>query len=443
MRKFTCITLFLSFCWGYALQAQTAKQGTIKAFVNFNLLTMEDSIPKMAQTVIIKNDQILKIGASKEVKVPANALVIDGQNKQFLIPGLTDTHVHLQPKKSREWIRAFINRGVTTVFNLSGKQKILKMREEVKQGKLIGPDIYTGGFGGILPALNRAGFKKVSLARIERAILKQKAQGYDMLKVANQLTMAQYAHILKIAKREGMHVNGHIPRTLTAEDALQVGQKSFAYTEEFIYTQFTKFNEQAVIAFAKKAAKHNTWLMANIVGYEKIAQTWGRPQVMDSILQLPASKRWHPKVMKIFAKDWYGRRDISGRQYVEKIYQFYFPIVKHFHQAGVKMLVGTNTVLPLVAPGESVAEEIIRLTKASLSPYEALKAATSNPGEYAQLFISPKIRFGKIKEDYKAHLVVLPSNPLQNLEVLKKPIGVLLRGHWYDQVTLKKLVDWD
>ena len=26
MRKFMCITLFLSLCWGYALQAQTPKQ---------------------------------------------------------------------------------------------------------------------------------------------------------------------------------------------------------------------------------------------------------------------------------------------------------------------------------------------------------------------------------------------------------------------------------
>lgn len=443
MSRSTFIILYISLFWGHALQAQTAKQSPVKAFVNFHLLTMEDSIPKLSQTVIIKNDKIIQIGASQEVKVPANALVIDGKNRQFLIPGLTDTHVHLPPKKSREWIRAFIHSGVTTVFNLSGKQKILNMRKEVKQGKLIGPDIYTGGFGGVLPALNRSGFKKVSLDRIERAILKQKAQGYDMLKVANQLTLAQYAHILKVARREGLHVNGHIPRTLTAEDALRVGQKSFAYTEEFIYTQFTTFDEQEVVAFAQKAAKQKTWLMANIIGYEKIAQTWGRPQVVDSILALPESKRWHPKVIKIFAKNWYGRRDKKGREYVEKVYQFYFSIVKHFHQAGVKMLVGTNTVLPLVAPGESVLEEIKRLIKASLPPYEALKAATSNPGKYAQLFINPKARFGKIKENYTAHLVVLASNPLQNLEVLKKTIGVLLRGQWYDRAALQKLVKWD
>ncbi|OJJ21463.1 hypothetical protein BKI52_13015 [marine bacterium AO1-C] len=445
-RKTIYLTIATMLMWVGSNKAQNITnndQTRITAFVNVHVLTMSDSVPRLSQTVIIENGKIAEIGASGDIQIPENALVIDGQNQKFLIPGLTDTHVHLHRKKSREWIRSFVHSGVTTVFNLAGRRKILKMRDDIRAHKLIGPDIYTAGYGGVMRALNRSKFKEVTLEKIEKAILKQKKQGYDMLKIANQLTIEQYAHILKVAKREGMHVTGHIPRNLKADDALRVGQNSFAHTEEFIYTKFTKFDEKEVVEFAKKVAKQKSWLIANIIAYEKIRETWGRPKVTDSILKLPETKRLHPSIRKLYAEQWYGSRDVKSRWYVEKVFKFYFPIVRHFHQAGVKILVGTDTAFPLTPPGESVIDEIKHLTKAGLSPYESLKAATANPGEYIKHFINPKAKFGQIKENYKAHLVLLDTNPLNDLDTLKKPVGVMLGGKWYNKEALDKMVQWD
>ena len=45
------------------------------------------------QTVMIKDDIISNIQSSKKIKLPADATVIDGTGK-FLMPGLTDAHVH-------------------------------------------------------------------------------------------------------------------------------------------------------------------------------------------------------------------------------------------------------------------------------------------------------------------------------------------------------------
>lgn len=443
MSRSTFIILYISLFLGHALQAQTAKQSPVKAFVNFHLLTMEDSIPKLSQTVIIKNDKIVQIGASQEVKVPAHALVIDGQHKQFLIPGLTDAHVHLHQKDAHEWVSAFVHSGVTTVLNLKGYASILKLRDRIRNRKIIGPDVYTSGCSGVVTKLKRKGFRKVSLKQIERNILKDKRKGYDFIKVYGQATLKQYEHLLKVAQREGVHAMGHIPRNLTADDALRLGQKSFAHAEEFVYTQFRKLKEEKVPLFAKKAAAHQSWLVANLVAYQKIMQTWGRPQVIDSVLRLPETKRLHPAIIGVYDRDWYGRRRAMFRPYITKVYPFLHIITRHFHQAGVKILAGTDTAFPLAPPGESLIEEITLLVQAGLSPYEALKAATANAGAYVQLFIDKKARFGKIKENYTAHLVVLTSNPLQNLEVLKRPMGVLLRGQWYDRAALQKLVKWD
>jgi imidazolonepropionase-like amidohydrolase len=45
------------------------------------------------QTVVITNDLISNIAPSSKIKIPANAIVIDGKGK-YLFPGLTDAHVH-------------------------------------------------------------------------------------------------------------------------------------------------------------------------------------------------------------------------------------------------------------------------------------------------------------------------------------------------------------
>lgn len=441
MNKSIYLVFIIFVCWVCNSNAQT-NQVSVKAFINVNVLTMSDSVPKASQTVIIKDDKIVQIGASKDVQVPANALVINGQNKQFLIPGLTDAHVHLHRTGSEEWVRAFINSGVTTVLNLGGYPKVLKIRADIRNHQIIGPDIYTAGRSGVVRKLKRKGFRKVSLKRIEKNILRDKAKGYDFIKVYGQLTLKQFEHMLKVAKREGIHAMGHIPRNLSADDALRLGQKSFAHAEEFVYTKFQKFDETKVAPFAKKAATHNTWLVANLVAYQKILQTWGRPQVMDSILRLPETKRLHPELIKIYAQDWYGSRSAKGRWYPKKVYAFLFHITRHFHNAGVKILAGTDTAFPLAAPGESLIDEIQLLVKAGLSPYEALKAATANPGEYIKLFVDKKAKFGKVKKNYKAHLVLLDSNPLQDLRILRKPAGVMLRGKWYNKTALKKLITW-
>jgi len=297
--------MLIGLLWGCTNNAQNftiTDQEPIKAFLNVHVLTMQDSIPRMSQTVLIKNDKIIEIGSSKDIQIPDGAKIIDGNHTKYLIPGLTDTHVHLGHKGSEEWIRAYIHSGVTTVLNLGGSNKVLKLRDDIRKNKILGPDVYTAGRGGVVRELNRSNFKEVSLDKIEERIIEDKQKGYDFIKIYGQMTIPQFEHMIKIARREGVHAMGHIPRNLTADDALRIGQKSMAHTEEFIYTQFTKFDEKEVIDFAKKAAAHDVWLTANMVAYEKIELTWGKPHVIDSILKLPKPNVYILKLGKYIKK---------------------------------------------------------------------------------------------------------------------------------------------
>jgi len=73
--------------------------------------------------------------------IPEGALRIDGRDK-YLMPGLVDMHVHIWQDYQRT---LFIANGVTTIRNMWGEDYHLRLREEIKTGKVSGPTLYTTG----------------------------------------------------------------------------------------------------------------------------------------------------------------------------------------------------------------------------------------------------------------------------------------------------------
>src|SRR5207244_11037847 len=99
---------------------------------------------------LVRGDRIAEIGSTSEVKVPADAVVIDCAG-QYLVPGLTDAHVHL-PGSPLVPVRddlgdapIYLTYGVTTVVNMAGGPEVLEWRKRVNAGEVLGPTIYTAG----------------------------------------------------------------------------------------------------------------------------------------------------------------------------------------------------------------------------------------------------------------------------------------------------------
>lgn len=121
------------------------------AIVNVNVIPMDRERVVAGQTVIVQGDRIVAVGATGEVPVPADATVIDGAGR-YLLPGLTDAHVHLTTGMPWAPTRPdfgdatiYLAYGVTTVFNLGGTPTQLEWRRRIAAGELIGPAIYTAG----------------------------------------------------------------------------------------------------------------------------------------------------------------------------------------------------------------------------------------------------------------------------------------------------------
>jgi hypothetical protein len=155
--------------------------GVAIAFVNVKVIPMEGERAAPGQTVIVSGDRIAAIGAAADVRVPQGATVIDGSGR-YLVPGLTDAHVHLEGDGTGGTTRSdfgdaplYLAHGVTTVFNLRGLPVHLEWRRRIESGEMVGPTIYTSGEFVNEPRVNTAD-------EVQREVTTQAREGYDLIK---------------------------------------------------------------------------------------------------------------------------------------------------------------------------------------------------------------------------------------------------------------------
>ena len=101
-------------------------------------------------------------------------------------------------------------------------------------------------------------------------------------------------------------------------------------------------------------------------------------------------------------------------------------VVRALHEAGARILAGTDAGIDVVSPGPSLQVELADLVASGLSPYDALSAATQGAAE----FLGVTADAGSVAVGRRADLLVLTSNPLVSLDTVSRPAGIMVRGRW-------------
>ena len=101
-------------------------------------------------------------------------------------------------------------------------------------------------------------------------------------------------------------------------------------------------------------------------------------------------------------------------------------VIRALHQAGARLLAGTDSGIDLAVPGASIHVELGGLVAAGLTPYEAIRAATSGGAE----FLEEAAEIGTIAPGRRADLLLVDGNPLEDVEALRSIRTVILRGSW-------------
>jgi len=93
-----------------------------------------------------------------------------------------------------------------------------------------------------------------------------------------------------------------------------------------------------------------------------------------------------------------------------------------------------------IVPGFSIHDELRILTENGFTPYEAIKTGTVN----AAAIVTEMDRngdFGTIEIGKKADLILLNGNSLEDIENIRKILGVMASGRWYDRTMIQKMIN--
>lgn len=417
-----------------------ASEPKITAFTHVNVIPMDRDRVLTDQTVLIDDGVIAAIG--REVRVPSGARVIDGEGK-FLSPGLADMHTH---SDTREDMKVYLANGVTTLLNLGGASSdfIDQLMPLLNRGERPGPHVYAALRIDGTPQYGQFIVKTPQEARW--TVRLAKTNGYRFIKVYNNLSPAAFAAASDEARKQGIGLAGHHLEAVPFEREVEGGHFLVAHLEEVMYGLFKSPENDPLVAppdsTITKAVdllkRNHAFVVADLVTFETIAEQWGRPDVVAGYFARPAAAYVPPQWRLYWRREDYDKRKGSlGPRAL-----FIARLAKALVDAGVPIVSGTDApTIPGIVPGVSLHDNLDRLVAAGLTRFQAMSTATRVPGEFIDQSIGDTPRFGEVRPGYRADLILSDSNPLDDLGTLRRPVGVMSHGRWYDRKELQGLLD--
>lgn len=448
--------LFLS---ALAVSSQTV------AFVGVNVIPMDRERVLANQTVIVRNGTIAEIGDAARVKVPKEATRVDGIGK-YLIPGLVDTHTHLLSDGDEfpdsiapDELRVMVANGVTTVRFMIGTPELLALRARSAKGEIAAPTIFvasphlTGREQG-----NNFVVKTHDEAR--EAVRKSKTAGYDFIKITTFIDAAVYEAAVDEAAKQNIKVVGHADsRFVGVERAWKAKQQiehldgymellmkadapvKGSVSDLYIYNpdnwkSFDHMDESRIPEIARKTVESNKYVNPT---QHFMKNTFGIARTEESIRAQP-DFRFYPEKVQQQWLDFYKKNRFLTTVPLEKRARWVElrnKLIVAIHNAGGKIMAGSDTPEFLFLYGFSQHRELKALADAGLSNYAALEAGTRNAHEY----FGTINKTGTIEKGKQADMILLNANPLENISATENRAGVMLKGKWYSQGELNGWLD--
>ena len=417
------------------------------AFWNVSVIDLDAGSVVAGMVVRVERGRIVGVEPARGAK-PAGATIIDAAGK-YLLPGLWDCHVHLT-KVGAPALLTFVANGVTSVRDMgSDLAEVLQWRRDIESGVRVGPRIKTSGQilesrANVERMKREATVEPVDRIRIpvgnpeeaNAAVARLADAGADFIKVRTVADAATFNAIVAAARARGLKLTGHplappealieahiasVEHGLTFPplDALTVGQRR---------TLFERLRDAGVSLGTTTVNLENSVL----VPYDTAVA-----RLRDDPL-----RRY---VTPYLASDWAEQVDekkgpdaARGLQTLVKAAPALFRDFREMHAAGVKFLAGSDTGVVFIHPGFSLHGELESLVRnVGLTPVDALRAATVNPAAFFGL----ERELGAVRPGYRADLLLLDRNPLEDIRRTKQIAGVMRDGRWFDRRALDGLLE--
>jgi Tol biopolymer transport system component len=386
--------------------------------------------------ILVRNNRIAAIGPSGSVQAPAGTQTIDVAGKT-IVPGFVDTHAHpdVEHGEHQQPWSYLVNLayGVTTIRDpQTGTTDVLTYEDAVDAGLAIGPRIYSTGPGLFGPTYFPGLGDDIKDLDHARRIMKRYSQYYDTHTLKMYITgnRQQREWVLMAAREQNimpttegaldfryditMALDGYpgqehaLPITPLYKDVVQLyGNTQITYTPTLLVVYGGPWGENY---WYEHENVYNDAKLQRFTPYEELASK-ARRRVRSGF---PGAGN-------------------AGGWFMDEEYNF--PLVakaaNDIVKAGGRIGVGSHGQLN----GLGYHWEMWSIAKGGMSPHDVLRCATIFGAEGIGL----QKDVGSLEVGKMADLVVLDSNPLQDIRNTNTVRYVMKNGRLYDGNTLDEM----
>jgi len=421
----------------------------VKALVGGTLIDGFGGRPLQNSVIIIEGERIKSIGQVGRLEIPKNAEIISTEGMSVL-PGLWDMHVHLMINGHSDythWDKTYLKvakdvimpssahqlllAGVTSARDLGGPlEPSISVRDRINKGDVPGPTMYMSGpFIQHEPYPGTAEFRwGLKGATDARARVQQLAKaGVNCIKLIDQdqMTMEEVIAVVDEAHKNKLKVVAHSHRPEEIRRGLKAGVDCFEHTG---LASAPEYPEDIISMIKERTAQMNlgplfwTPTVEGLYNYEHLRDN---PENLDNT-------SWHLGLPDSIIAD--------IKQSIQKPGQLsYFQLnpirkptlerkIKQLRDAGVVLLVGTDSGIPMKFHSQSTWNELdVWVNRFGFDAMYTIRAATYWPS----VAMGVDKDFGTISEGKYADIIAVKGDVLRHIDLLQRVDVVVKKGKRY------------
>src|SRR5919109_4556701 len=420
-----------------SLSLDTTNNDTLLVLVGPTLIDGTGDPPKANAVIIINGNKIVAVINETEYhdqyyslihneNARANILNLTGK---YVIPGLFDMHAHVAGVRKNSYNQNFsenaldmlLDYGVTTIRNPAGPtNQSIALKHNVCEGNIDGPEIFTAGRLLNGPQITIP-FVEKQISNEEEAreeVRNQAAAGVDYVKLYVGLPPNLVKAAIDEAHSRGIRVIGHLYMT-SWTDAANLGIDALTHGVPVNPSLLPSGDKrEQFLENGGGPFDHFSWLDLVDLNSTEIKE------MIHALVENDIPVDPTLSIYEAMLKDDGGFSNPQNQLRWAKVLQ----LTKMMYDNGVQILSGSDIPNFGLIPGASLHNELVLLAEAGIKPSEVIEIATKNGATALDI----DDRVGTIQPNKQADLIILSSNPLQDISNTKKIEAVIADGRLVD-----------